>query len=184
MDDLRLGVGSKRQQVFVAGYEHVGLCRSGQCQQKVIVGISTNGDIDLRHDHGGPSQQIRNLRGIRGIEQALFGGARNDIKKLVDQLRRGDQDELLGFDGLADRTPPALDQGADQDGGVNDRADNGFSRRTLRTISSTSPSATGVRLWLRFEILSQTLTHRLAQVSRSMASATLICCSTDRAWNC
>ena len=131
MDNRRLAVGSKRQQVFVAGYVHVGLSRRGQCQQKVIVRISANGDDSLRHDHGGPSQEVGNLRGICGIEQALFRGARNDIKKFVDQLRRSDQDELFGFDGLADRSPPALDQGADQDGGVKDRADRGFSRRTV-----------------------------------------------------
>jgi hypothetical protein len=143
VDDLRLAVGSKRQQILVAGHEHLSLSCRGQCQQKVIVRVSADCDGGLRHDHGGPSQEIRNLRGIRGIEQASLGRARNDIKKLVDQLRRGDQDELFGFDGVADRTPPALDQGADQDGGVKDRADSGFSRRTAWTDSSICSSLSG-----------------------------------------
>ena len=184
MDDLRLAVGSKRQKVFVSRYEHVGLSRRGQCQQKVIVRISTNCDIDLRHDHGGPSQEIRNLRGIRGIEQALFGWARNDIEKLVDQLRGGDQDDAFGFDGGANLAPPPFDQGADQDGGVEDRADSGFSRRTAWTDSSICSSLSGGRFRRRAVMRSQTAAHRFAQVSRSMASATLICCSTDKAWNC
>ena len=130
MDDLRVAKGSKGQEILVTRHEHVGLGDRGQRRQKVVVRIAADVNLALRRRQRHSSHEVGDFGALRRIEQAPLGRARDHVLKLVDELRRRDKNQATDLNGSANLPPPPFDQGADQDGRVEDRADSGFSRRT------------------------------------------------------
>jgi hypothetical protein len=70
------------------------------------------------------------------LNESAESRAADDCDELVDCRGRGHEIKTPALRRVGNLPPPAFDEGADQDRGVEDRSDNGFSLRTSRTSAS------------------------------------------------
>lgn len=118
---------SKRKQILVSRDQHIGGRDLGQCKKVVVAGVAAN-FTDLRGTmQFGAPQEVGNFRGVTFVDKSRDSGASHNIQKLINQVWRGDDRQTTSVDRGRDLAPPALEQGADQDRRVEDRADSDFS---------------------------------------------------------
>ncbi len=177
MDDSGVAVLFQDEQILVPSYEPVGLCRRGQREEIVVVGVTTDGNDCGWGEQLRTPQEISDLLFIPQINKLYESWAAGDVLEFFDGSGRSDKGDPSRLDGVGDLMPPTFDEGADQDRGVEDRSDSGFSLRTSRTASSMRLSSIGGAARTRASIRSQMRRQRWAQVILSMASATRSCSS-------
>ena len=182
VNDFSLSVLLQHEQVLIARDQDVRLGGRRQGKKIVIVLISTNAGDESSSEQFGSTQKVGKRIGVCWCDEVLNPGPMRDIDELVDSLRRCHEKKTSVLHGVCKLAPPPFNEGTNQDRGVEDRSDNGFSRRTSATSASIWPSSIDFPAVTLVSMRRQISRHRWAQVKRSMASATRSCSWTDSAF--